>query len=307
MAARCRSRAARRRSCEHQRNSGLRRSRQRPHDLEPRRRHRPERRRRRHRHRRGQRRQRRRDLHRHRQRHPRPLRPHQPGTLLPRHRHHRKPRRQHANGGDDTFTGRQRPRRRSSTSPSTAATGNDTITGGDGNDLLSAATATTPSSAAAATTRCSIGAGDDTFVWNPGDGSDTVEGQDGHDTMVFNGANINENIDLSANGEPGPLHPRRRQHHHGPERRRGGRLQRPGRRRHHHRPRPAGTGVTAGQPRPRGPPAAAPATAQADTVIVNGTNHADNIQITGAGTSYRGRRPAGRRQRQRLRRCERHA
>jgi Ca2+-binding RTX toxin-like protein len=42
--------------------------------------------------------------------------------------------------------------------------------------------------------------GDDTFVWNPGDGSDTVEGQDGRDTLQFNGANANENIDLSANG-----------------------------------------------------------------------------------------------------------
>ena len=37
-------------------------------------------------------------------------------------------------------------------------------------------------------------------MWNPGDGSDTVEGQGGHDTLQFNGANVNENIDLSANG-----------------------------------------------------------------------------------------------------------
>ncbi len=45
-----------------------------------------------------------------------------------------------------------------------------------------------------------MGAGDDTFVWNPGDGSDTVEGQAGFDTMLFNGANIDEKIDISANG-----------------------------------------------------------------------------------------------------------
>ena len=45
-----------------------------------------------------------------------------------------------------------------------------------------------------------MGAGDDSFVWNPGDGSDTVEGQSGTDTMVFNGANVSEHIDLSANG-----------------------------------------------------------------------------------------------------------
>src|SRR5262249_56753189 len=41
---------------------------------------------------------------------------------------------------------------------------------------------------------------DDTFVWNPGDGSDTVEGQAGTDTLRFNGANIDEKIDISANG-----------------------------------------------------------------------------------------------------------
>src|SRR5256885_14887110 len=60
--------------------------------------------------------------------------------------------------------------------------GADLIIGGTGNDTAL------------------MGAGDDTFVWNPGDGSDVVEGQDGLDTMRFNGANIAEKIDLSANG-----------------------------------------------------------------------------------------------------------
>ncbi len=45
-----------------------------------------------------------------------------------------------------------------------------------------------------------MGAGNDTFVWNPGDGSDTVEGQAGIDTLQFNGANVAENVDISANG-----------------------------------------------------------------------------------------------------------
>jgi hypothetical protein len=45
-----------------------------------------------------------------------------------------------------------------------------------------------------------MGAGDDTFQWDPGDGSDIIEGQDGVDTMVFNGANIAEKVELSANG-----------------------------------------------------------------------------------------------------------
>ena len=46
-----------------------------------------------------------------------------------------------------------------------------------------------------------MGAGYDTFVWDPGDGSDVVEGQSGSDTMVFNGANAAERIDLTANGD----------------------------------------------------------------------------------------------------------
>jgi Ca2+-binding RTX toxin-like protein len=60
--------------------------------------------------------------------------------------------------------------------------GNDLINGGDGNDVAF------------------MNAGDDVFVWNPGDDNDTVEGQDGSDAMLFNGANIAESIDVSANG-----------------------------------------------------------------------------------------------------------
>src|SRR6266542_1293723 len=46
-----------------------------------------------------------------------------------------------------------------------------------------------------------LGGGVDIFVWDPGDGSDTVEGQGGVDTMEFNGANIAETVELSANGK----------------------------------------------------------------------------------------------------------
>jgi len=69
--------------------------------------------------------------------------------------------------GDDTIIG---------------SAGNDTVIGAQGNDTAL------------------LGAGDDTFVWNPGDGSDIVEGQAGNDTLLFNGANANENIDIAANG-----------------------------------------------------------------------------------------------------------
>jgi Ca2+-binding RTX toxin-like protein len=60
--------------------------------------------------------------------------------------------------------------------------GGDLIVGGDGNDTAL------------------MGAGDDTFVWNPGDDNDIIEGQAGTDTMLFNGANIAEKINISANG-----------------------------------------------------------------------------------------------------------
>jgi Ca2+-binding RTX toxin-like protein len=69
--------------------------------------------------------------------------------------------------------------------------GADMLLGGDGNDLVVGG---------AGNDVALLGAGDDTFVWNPGDGSDVVEGQDGNDTLQFNGANVNENIDVVANG-----------------------------------------------------------------------------------------------------------
>lgn len=60
--------------------------------------------------------------------------------------------------------------------------GGDAINGGDGDDIAL------------------MGAGDDTFRWNPGDDNDIVEGQEGLDTLLFNGANVAENIDIFPNG-----------------------------------------------------------------------------------------------------------
>ena len=79
--------------------------------------------------------------------------------------------------GNDTH-----PRRRRAPTTLLGGDGNDFIDGNQGDDTAL------------------LGAGDDVFQWDPGDGSDTVEGQDGTDTMLFNGANIAENIDVSANG-----------------------------------------------------------------------------------------------------------
>jgi Ca2+-binding RTX toxin-like protein len=69
--------------------------------------------------------------------------------------------------GEDVFLGSQ---------------GDDLINGGDGDDLAL------------------MGAGNDVFVWNPGDDNDILEGQAGFDTMLFNGSNAAETIDISAVG-----------------------------------------------------------------------------------------------------------
>jgi Ca2+-binding RTX toxin-like protein len=78
--------------------------------------------------------------------------------------------------------------------------GNDTLVGGSFSETLVGGAGGDFVNGGRGADTAILGAGDDTFVWNPGDGSDIVEGQDGRDTMIFNGANANEKIDLSANG-----------------------------------------------------------------------------------------------------------
>src|SRR5439155_6980930 len=64
-----------------------------------------------------------------------------------------------------------------------------TLIGGDGKDFIDGK---------GGSDLALLGAGADTFQWDPGDGSDVVEGQAGSDLMLFNGANVSENVDLSA-------------------------------------------------------------------------------------------------------------
>jgi Ca2+-binding RTX toxin-like protein len=75
-----------------------------------------------------------------------------------------------------------------------------TLNGGDGDDVIKGSQGDDLVNGGRGNDTALLGAGDDTFTWNPGDGSDIVEGQAGSDTMLFNGANINERIDISANG-----------------------------------------------------------------------------------------------------------
>jgi hypothetical protein len=79
--------------------------------------------------------------------------------------------------------------------------GNDILTGGSGAETLEGGNGNDSIDGNGGNDVGLLGNGDDTFVWDPGDGSDIVEGQNGADTMLFNGANGAEQVDLSANGE----------------------------------------------------------------------------------------------------------
>jgi Ca2+-binding RTX toxin-like protein len=104
-----------------------------------------------------------------------------------------------ANGGDDSY----------SATGNLAAligitvdggTGNDTLLGSNGVDLLLGGDGNDFVDGQQGNDTGLLGAGDDTFQWDPGDGNDTIEGQDGVDKMAFNGANVSENMEASANG-----------------------------------------------------------------------------------------------------------
>jgi Ca2+-binding RTX toxin-like protein len=104
-----------------------------------------------------------------------------------------------ANGGDDRF----------SATGNLAAliaitvdggTGNDNLLGGNGVDVLLGGDGNDFVDGNQGNDTGLMGAGDDTFQWDPGDGNDVIEGQNGRDTMLFNGANIAENMEVSANG-----------------------------------------------------------------------------------------------------------
>ena len=104
----------------------------------------------------------------------------------------------HANGGNDVITAGNGLASLIHLTLDGGA-GNDTITGGDGNDLLIGGDGNDIVSGGRGNDTAQLGAGDDTFIWNPGDGSDVVEGQAGLDTLMFNGANVAEKINISAN------------------------------------------------------------------------------------------------------------
>ena len=115
--------------------------------------------------------------------------------------------------------------------------GNDTIIGSDGADMLIGGDGNDVVTGGRGNDVAFLGAGNDKFVWNPATAATSSKVRPAPTRCVFNGANVNENIDISANGSARAASPRRRQRHHGPQRRRAHSAQRPGRRRHHHRQR----------------------------------------------------------------------
>jgi Ca2+-binding RTX toxin-like protein len=107
-----------------------------------------------------------------------------------------------AAGGDDSVAIDESNGVFTTATPTTldGGAGNDRISGGAGAETLAGGDGDDNVDGNRGNDTALLGAGDDTFVWDPGDGSDIVEGQDGTDTMLFNGANIAEHFDLSANG-----------------------------------------------------------------------------------------------------------
>jgi Ca2+-binding RTX toxin-like protein len=190
-----------------------------------------------------------------------------------------------ANGGDDNFTAGNGLASLISLTVD-GGTGNDNITGGDGNDTLIGGDGDDTINGGRGNDIARLGAGNDTFAWNPGDGSDTVEGETGADTLQFNGASGNEKIDLSANGsrlrmtrDVGTVTMDVNSVEQVNVATLGGAdtltvndLSR--------------TGVTNVNVDLGAVPGTGAGDGQADTIIVNGTDHADALQITARGTSF---------------------
>jgi Ca2+-binding RTX toxin-like protein len=77
----------------------------------------------------------------------------------------------------------------------------DTVRGGNGADLLLGGKGDDFVDGNQGADRALLGGGDDRFQWDPGDGSDSVEGQAGQDALDFFGSNIGEEMRAFADGK----------------------------------------------------------------------------------------------------------
>jgi Ca2+-binding RTX toxin-like protein len=103
------------------------------------------------------------------------------------------------NGGDDSFSAAGNLSALIKLTVDGGA-GNDTILGSNGADVLLGGDGSDFVDGQQGDDVVLLGAGNDVFQWDPGDGSDVVEGQDGTDTMLFNGSGASEIMEVSANG-----------------------------------------------------------------------------------------------------------
>jgi Ca2+-binding RTX toxin-like protein len=163
--------------------------------------------------------------------------------------------------------------------------GNDTIIGSQGADTLFGGDGADVVTGGRGNDTAFLGAGGDEFIWNPGDGSDTVDGQGGIDTLLFNGANVGERIDIFANGSRTlftrdvagiAMDLNQVEHLHfnalgGADNINVGDL--------------TGTGVTQVEIDLAGTLGGVAGDGQTDTVTVNGTAGVDHISVTASGTS----------------------
>ena len=190
-----------------------------------------------------------------------------------------------ANGGNDSFsaTGNLAALIKITVD---GGTGNDTLLGSNGIDLLRGGDGNDFIDGQQGNDTALMDAGDDVFQWDPGDGNDVVEGQDGTDTMLFNGSNGDEIFEASANGkrvrftrnlgnivmdlndvEAIDLNALG-----GADRTTVNNV--------------SGTDLTAININLASTIGGTAGDGQADTVIVNGTNGANTVDIVGSGTSY---------------------
>jgi Ca2+-binding RTX toxin-like protein len=101
-----------------------------------------------------------------------------------------------AAGGDDTVRIDDVNGAFTATTPTVieGGNGNDTLFGGSGAETFFGGNGADLVDGNGGADTAFLGRGDDTFVWDPGDASDVVEGEAGTDTMIFNGSGGNETM-----------------------------------------------------------------------------------------------------------------
>ena len=78
--------------------------------------------------------------------------------------------------------------------------GEDFLLGGAGTDLVYGGSGADSVNGGVGTDTEVLGSGSDTAAWNPGEGNDAISGGPGRDTLAFNGSDADERMSLTADG-----------------------------------------------------------------------------------------------------------